>query len=150
MKRTRQERTCTSGRDAPTRVYAEQRAMRRTNESSNGWTRVSVRVSSVGVRKFVLGSPTVRVAERSKAPDSRMILAVLCTVENSGPHLRAWVRIPLLTEFFWGEIMRNSRNLYIKRGLKYAATLVFCSVRRRTEVRAYGRTKFLAMWTLFF
>ena len=33
---------------------------------------------------------TVRVAERSKAPDSR-----------SGPHLWAWVQIPFLASFFF-------------------------------------------------
>ena len=37
----------------------------------------------------------VRMAERSKAPDSRAILP-----EHSGPHLWAWVRIPLLTRIF--------------------------------------------------
>ena len=36
------------------------------------------------------------MAERSKAPDSRDI-PFLCEYENSGPQMRAWVRIPLLT-----------------------------------------------------
>ena len=41
----------------------------------------------------------VRMAERSKAPDS----SIACTdsvYECSGLHLEAWVRIPLLTRFF--------------------------------------------------
>ena len=47
----------------------------------------------------------VRMAEWSKAPDSRFIHTLssgrgLCT-EHSGPLLRAWVRIPLLTRIFF-------------------------------------------------
>ena len=38
------------------------------------------------------------MAERSKAPDSRAILP-----EYSGPHLWAWVRIPLLTNNLLGQ-----------------------------------------------
>ena len=45
----------------------------------------------------------VRMAEWSKAPDSRFLHTLssgrgLCA-EHSGPLLRAWVRIPLLTRF---------------------------------------------------
>ena len=45
---------------------------------------------------------TVRMAEWSKAPDSRLILTPLIgsTSENSGPRMRAWVQIPLLTTIF--------------------------------------------------
>ena len=39
------------------------------------------------------------MAERSKAPDSRAQLFVL--TERSGPRMRAWVRIPLLTKTFF-------------------------------------------------
>ena len=39
------------------------------------------------------------MAERSKAPDSRVQLFVL--TERSGPRMRAWVRIPLLTKTFY-------------------------------------------------
>ena len=44
-------------------------------------------------------SPAVRVAEWSKAPDSRANLACKAGSEPSGPHMWAWVRIPPLTEF---------------------------------------------------
>ena len=40
----------------------------------------------------------VRMAERSKAPDSRVTSLPLTTKEHSGPRMWAWVRIPLLTE----------------------------------------------------
>ena len=41
----------------------------------------------------------VRMAERSKAPDSRyIILALFYRVEYSGPRMWAWVQIPLLTK----------------------------------------------------
>ena len=40
----------------------------------------------------------VRMAERSKAPDSSQTCAV-SAYECSGLHLEAWVRIPLLTKF---------------------------------------------------
>ena len=40
----------------------------------------------------------VRMAERSKAPDSRDI--TLSNMEHSGPRMWAWVRIPLLTLLF--------------------------------------------------
>ena len=44
-------------------------------------------------------SNNVRMAERSKAPDSRVrLLAFKC--ELSGPRMWAWVRIPLLTKHF--------------------------------------------------
>ena len=44
----------------------------------------------------------VRMAEWSKAPDSRHSLALLIgsAKENSGPRMRAWVQIPLLTNYF--------------------------------------------------
>ena len=43
----------------------------------------------------------VRMAEWSKAPDSRHSLTSLIgsAKENSGPRMRAWVQIPLLTNF---------------------------------------------------
>ena len=41
----------------------------------------------------------VRMAERSKAPDSRVYSSLLWS-EHSGPRMRAWVRIPLLTQTF--------------------------------------------------
>ena len=42
------------------------------------------------------------VAERSKAPDSRHCFAPLIeSCENSGPRMRAWVQIPLLTNKFF-------------------------------------------------
>ena len=42
------------------------------------------------------------MAEWSKAPDSRHSLAsfIGSIVENSGPRMRAWVQIPLLTKIF--------------------------------------------------
>ena len=45
----------------------------------------------------------VRMAEWSKAPDSRLNLTTLIgsTLENSGPRMRAWVQIPLLTKLFF-------------------------------------------------
>ena len=42
----------------------------------------------------------VRMAERSKAPDSRVTSLPLKTKEHSGPRMWAWVRIPLLTKVF--------------------------------------------------
>ena len=44
----------------------------------------------------------VRMAEWSKAPDSRLRFASLIggQCENSGPRMRAWVQIPLLTKTF--------------------------------------------------
>ncbi len=41
----------------------------------------------------------VRMAERSKAPDSREQSLPLTLKEHSGPRMWAWVRIPLLTTF---------------------------------------------------
>ena len=41
----------------------------------------------------------VRMAERSKAPDSRANSSMRY-VEYSGPRMWAWVRIPLLTKVF--------------------------------------------------
>ena len=43
----------------------------------------------------------VRVAEWSKAPDSRANLARYAGSEPSGPRMWAWVRIPPLTLFFF-------------------------------------------------
>ena len=45
-----------------------------------------------------LGKHHVRMAERSKAPDSSLTCAVPA-YECSGLQLEAWVRIPLLTKF---------------------------------------------------
>ena len=45
-------------------------------------------------------SKNVRMAERSKAPDSRAILFRSLRAEHSGPRMWAWVRIPLLTITF--------------------------------------------------
>ena len=42
----------------------------------------------------------VRMAERSKAPDSRVQSLPLKTKEHSGPRMWAWVRILLLTRIF--------------------------------------------------
>ena len=47
-------------------------------------------------RLFMPVQYNVRMAERSKAPDSRYITFSLIG-EHSGPRMRAWVRIPLLT-----------------------------------------------------
>ena len=52
-------------------------------------------------RGEILVDVNVRMAERSKAPDSRAILP-----EHSGPHLWAWVRIPLLTNHVLGYAFR--------------------------------------------
>ena len=46
----------------------------------------------------LLIASTVRMAERSKAPDSRG--ETLSISEHSGPRMWAWVRIPLLTPIF--------------------------------------------------
>ena len=43
--------------------------------------------------------PCVRMAERSKAPDSRVTVSSHDCREHSGPRMWAWVRIPLLTRF---------------------------------------------------
>ena len=43
----------------------------------------------------------VRMAERSKAPDSSVNLSTNSRYVNSGPQLRAWVQIPLLTNNFF-------------------------------------------------
>ena len=46
------------------------------------------------IRKICMWVSDVRVAERSKAPDLRII----CTgFKASGPHMWAWVQIPPLT-----------------------------------------------------
>ena len=51
------------------------------------------------------------MAEWSKAPDSRYYLAsyIGSTYGNSGPRMRAWVQIPLLTDIF------EENNLFLKR-----------------------------------
>ena len=50
---------------------------------------------------FWVQNVNVRMAEWSKAPDSRHSLApcIGSAKENSGPRMRAWVQIPLLTNF---------------------------------------------------
>jgi hypothetical protein len=48
------------------------------------------------------------MAERSKAPDSRLPYSLIAR-EHSGPRLRAWVQIPLLTNIF---LCRQSQILY--------------------------------------
>ena len=47
---------------------------------------------------------SVRMAERSKAPDSRAALPAPSGSECSGPRLRAWVQIPLLTCIFFSSV----------------------------------------------
>ena len=50
---------------------------------------------------FLLQNVNVRMAEWSKAPDSRHCFGPLIGIcENSGPRMRAWVQIPLLTATF--------------------------------------------------
>ena len=53
------------------------------------------------------GDIQVRMAERSKAPDSSLACAA-SAYECSGLHLEAWVRIPLLTKFCVAVIMLKS------------------------------------------
>ena len=51
---------------------------------------------------FLVQTVNVRMAEWSKAPDSRHCLGSLIGIcENSGPRMRAWVQIPLLTNQFF-------------------------------------------------
>ena len=51
---------------------------------------------------FLVQTVNVRMAEWSKAPDSRHCFAPLIeSCENSGPRMRAWVQIPLLTNQFF-------------------------------------------------
>ena len=51
---------------------------------------------------FLLQNVNVRMAEWSKAPDSRHCFGPLIGIcENSGPRMRAWVQIPLLTNQFF-------------------------------------------------
>ena len=52
---------------------------------------------------FVRLTLSVRMAERSKAPDSSIDLLCMnvSRVECSGPLMWAWVRIPLLTYFYF-------------------------------------------------
>ena len=49
----------------------------------------------------------VRMAERSKAPDSSVNFSPIAR-EHSGPRLRAWVQIPLLTKLFFFKILRGN------------------------------------------
>ena len=56
-------------------------------------------VSSIAVAISLSDVYHVRMAERSKAPDSRVTSLPLTTKEHSGPRMWAWVRIPLLTRF---------------------------------------------------
>ena len=60
-----------------------------------------------GMFIFDWSNTTVRMAEWSKAPDSRLCLAPLIgsASENSGPRMRAWVQIPLLTIIFFCSIL---------------------------------------------
>ena len=51
--------------------------------------------------KLPLTHNNVRVAEWSKAPDSRAILPLTEENEHSGPRMRAWVQIPPLTRIFF-------------------------------------------------
>ena len=51
-------------------------------------------------RSIIAPNVTVRMAEWSKAPDSRLYLAPLSGAECSGPRMWAWVQIPLLTRIF--------------------------------------------------
>ena len=51
---------------------------------------------------FLVQTVNVRMAEWSKAPDSRHCFGPLIeSCENSGPRMRAWVQIPLLTNQFF-------------------------------------------------
>ena len=75
---------------------------------------------AIGRTKFWISfARVVRMAERSKAPDSRVNL--LCKSQQSecsGPRMWAWVRIPLLTNLF--QSMRttlNSAQIFIFMGV---------------------------------
>ena len=61
---------------------------------------------------FQLARRYVRMAEWSKAPDSRTIPFQLSWWEHSGPQMWAWVRIPLLTAFysFFVFVNKNSKK----------------------------------------
>lgn len=50
----------------------------------------------------------VRMAERSKAPDSRG--ETLSSTEHSGPRMWAWVRIPLLTPLLLSYLKVNNAD----------------------------------------
>ena len=50
----------------------------------------------------------VRMAERSKAPDSRG--ETLSITEHSGPRMWAWVRIPLLTPLLLSSLKVNNAD----------------------------------------
>ena len=62
-----------------------------------GVIRKLLKIVSMKIALFV---SKVRMAERSKAPDSRVYSSLLWS-EHSGPRMRAWVRIPLLTQTFY-------------------------------------------------
>ena len=74
------------------------------------------------------------MAERSKAPDSRLALSVDSrSHENSGPRLRAWVRIPLLTKTFFNSFANHTflENDYldiIPKSQKYTPILPLCKL----------------------
>ena len=67
----------------------------------------------IATRKIVHSCP-VRMAERSKAPDSRSCVpsAVNADWEPSGPRMWAWVRIPLLTKTFFAPFFSRNRLLF--------------------------------------
>ena len=72
------------------------------------------------------------MAERSKAPDSREI-PFLRISENSGPRMRAWVRIPLLTKTFFNSFANHTflENDYldiIPKSQKYTPILPLCKL----------------------
>ena len=63
----------------------------------------------------------VRMAERSKAPDSRVTSLPLKTKEHSGPRMWAWVRIPLLTRIFVGyPVQIHTSGDHNEQGEKYS------------------------------
>ena len=68
----------------------------------------------------------VRMAERSKAPDSRVKSLPTTTREHSGPRMWAWVRIPLLTRFsdkrhcFYISSTNKNKNLVHRAGFEPA------------------------------
>ena len=74
------------------------------------------------------------MAERSKAPDSRVALFVL--TERSGPRMWAWVRIPLLTKTFFAffchfhspKVQFSKAHFMMQyQSIKEMALLSFCS-----------------------
>ena len=71
---------------------------------------------------------TVRMAEWSKAPDSRHSLAsfIGSIVENSGPRMRAWVQIPLLTksfvDYYHSTTVQNVYNIAYSQAVTHPST----------------------------